>query len=141
LLRRTLKQKPPTGTHWTVRLTAEANNLSKSSVHRVFQLFAVQPHRSRNFKISNDPFFVEKVRDVVGLYLNPPDHAIVLSVDEKSQIQALNRTQPVLPMGLGYFIGIASQATFGYYPPVPFVYCLRKRPADTSLLAATRSSH
>ena len=106
LLRRTLKQKPPTGTHWTVRLAAEANNLSKSSVHRVFQLFAVQPHRSRNFKLSNDPFFVEKVRDVVGLYLNPPDHAIVLSVDEKSQIQALNRTQPVLPMGLGYVEGV-----------------------------------
>ncbi len=87
LLRRTLKQKPPTGTHWTVRLAAEANGLSKSSMHRVFQLFAVQPHRGRNFKLSNDPFFVEKVRDFVGLYLNPPDHAIVLSVDEKSQIQ------------------------------------------------------
>lgn len=106
LLRRTLKQKPPTGTHWTVRLAAEANSLSKSSVHRVFQLFAVQPHRSKSFKLSNDPFFIEKVRDVVGLYLNPPDHAIVLSVDEKSQIQALNRTQPVLPMGLGYVEGV-----------------------------------
>ena len=106
LLRRTLKQNPPAGTHWTVRLAAEANGLSKSSVHRVFQLFAVQPHRSRNFKLSKDPFFVEKVRDVVGLYLNPPDHAIVLSVDEKSQIEALNRTQPVLPMGLGYVEGV-----------------------------------
>ena len=106
LLRRTLKQKPPAGTHWTVRMAAEANGLSKSSVHRVFQLFAVQPHRSRNFKLSNDPFFVEKVRDVVGLSLNPPDHAIVLSVDEKSQIQALNRTQPVLPLGLGYVEGV-----------------------------------
>jgi len=70
--------------------------LSKSTVHRVFQLFSLQPHRSKNFKLSTDPFFVEKVRDVVGLYLNPPDHAVVLSVDEKSQIQALNRTQPVL---------------------------------------------
>lgn len=106
LLRRTLKQKPPLGSHWTVRLAAETNSLSKSSVHRVFQLFALQPHRSKNFKLSNDPFFVEKVRDVVGLYLNPPDHAIVLSVDEKSQIQALNRTQPVLPMGLGYVEGV-----------------------------------
>jgi putative transposase len=106
LLRRTLKQKPPAGTHWTVRLAAEANGLSKSSVHRVFQLFAVQPHRSRNFKLSSDPFLVEKGRDVVGLYLNPPDHAIVLSVDEKSQIQALNRTQSVLPMGLGYVEGV-----------------------------------
>lgn len=106
LLRRTLRQKPPTGTHWTVRSAADANNLSKSSVQRVFQLFAVQPHRSKSFKLSNDPFFVEKIRDVVGLYLNPPDHAIVLSVDEKSQIQALNRTQPVLPMGLGYVEGV-----------------------------------
>lgn len=109
LWRRTLKQKPPMGTHWTVRLAAEANGLSKPSVHRVFQRFAVQPHRSKNFKLSNDPFFAEKVRDVVGLYLNPPDHAIVLSVDEKSQIQALNRTQPVLPMGLGYVEGVTQE--------------------------------
>jgi putative transposase len=106
LLRRTLKQKPPVGTHWTVRMAAETNRLSKSSVHRVFQLFALQPHRSKSFKLSTDPFFVEKVRDVVGLYLNPPDHALVLSVDEKSQIQALNRTQPVLPMGLGFVEGV-----------------------------------
>jgi putative transposase len=106
LLRRTLKQKPPGATHWSVRLAAEVNGLSKSTVHRVFQLFALQPHRSKSFKLSTDPFFVEKVRDVVGLYLNPPDHAVVLSVDEKSQIQALNRTQPVLPMGLGYVEGI-----------------------------------
>jgi putative transposase len=106
LLRRTLKQKPPIGTHWSVRLAAEAHGLSKSTVHRVFQLFSLQPHRSKSFKLSTDPFFIEKVRDVVGLYLNPPDHAIVLSVDEKSQIQALNRTQPVLPMGLGYVEGV-----------------------------------
>ncbi len=106
LLRRTLKTKPAAGTHWSVRQAAEANRLSKSTVHRVFQTFALQPHRSKSFKLSNDPFFVEKVRDVVGLYLNPPDHAIVLAVDEKSQIQALSRTQPVLPMGLGYVEGI-----------------------------------
>ena len=106
LLRRTLKAAPPTGTHWSVRQAAEANRLSKSTVHRVFQTFALQPHRTRTFKLSNDPFFVEKVRDIVGLYLNPPDHAIVLAVDEKSQIQALSRTQPVLPMGLGYIEGV-----------------------------------
>ena len=106
LLRRTLKTKPPAGTHWSVRQAAEASRLSKSTVHRVFQAFAVQPHRSKSFKLSNDPFFVEKVRDIVGLYLNPPDHAIVLAVDEKSQIQALSRTQPVLPMGLGYIEGV-----------------------------------
>src|SRR6201984_715485 len=106
LLRRTLKTAPPAGTHWSVRQAAEANRLSKSTVHRVFQTFALQPHRTKTFKLSNDPFFVEKVRDIVGLYLNPPDHAIVLAVDEKSQIQALSRTQPVLPMGLGYIEGV-----------------------------------
>ena len=66
----------------------------------------MQPHRSKGFKLSTDPFFVEKVRDIVGLYLNPPHHAILLAVDEKSQIQALSRTQPVLPMGLGYVEGV-----------------------------------
>jgi len=106
LLRRTIGSKPKAGTHWSVRSAAQASGISKSTVHRVFQAFAVQPHRTRTFKLSNDPFFVEKVRDIVGLYLNPPDHALVLCVDEKSQIQALNRTQPVLPMGLGYVEGV-----------------------------------
>ena len=106
LLKRTLSRKPAAGTHWTVRLAAQASGISKSTVHRLFQAFALQPHRSRSFKLSTDPFFIEKVRDIVGLYLNPPDHALVLCVDEKSQIQALNRTQPVLPMGLGYVEGI-----------------------------------
>jgi putative transposase len=106
LLKRTLSRKPEAGTHWTVREAAQANGISKSTVHRLFQAFAVQPHRTRTFKLSTDPFFVEKVRDIVGLYLNPPDHALVLCVDEKSQIQALNRTQPVLPMGLGYVEGV-----------------------------------
>jgi putative transposase len=106
LLKRTLSRKPPGATHWTVRLAAQASGISKTTVHRLFQAFAVQPHRTRSFKLSTDPFFVEKVRDIAGLYLNPPDHALVLCVDEKSQIQALNRTQPVLPMGLGYVEGI-----------------------------------
>ena len=106
LLRRTLKTRPPAGTHWSIRQAAEVNRISKSTVHRVFQTFSVQPHRSKTFKLSTDPFFVEKVRDIVGLYLNPPDHAMVLAVDEKSQIQALSRTQPVLPMGLGYVEGV-----------------------------------
>jgi putative transposase len=106
LLKRTLSRKPKAGTHWTVREAALASGISKSTVHRLFQAFAVQPHRSRTFKLSNDPFFVEKVRDIAGLYLNPPDHALVLCVDEKSQIQALDRTQPVLPMGLGYVEGV-----------------------------------
>jgi len=106
LLKRTLSRQPAAGTHWTVRLAAQTSGISKSTVHRLFQAFALQPHRSRSFKLSTDPFFIEKVRDIVGLYLNPPDHALVLCVDEKSQIQALNRTQPVLPMGLGYLEGI-----------------------------------
>jgi len=106
LLKRTLSRKPAAGTHWSVREAAKSSGISKSTVHRLFQAFAVQPHRSRSFKLSTDPFFIEKVRDIVGLYLNPPDHALVLCVDEKSQIQALNRTQPVLPMGLGYVEGV-----------------------------------
>ncbi len=84
---------------------AAHTGISKSTVQRWFRLFGLQPHRQRYFKLSNDPFFVEKVRDIVGLYLNPPDHAVVLCVDEKTQIQALNRTQPMLPMGLGYLEG------------------------------------
>jgi putative transposase len=85
---------------------AQATGLSKSTVQRVWSTFGLQPHRQKHFKISTDPFFVEKVRDIVGLYLNPPDHALVLCVDEKSQIQALERTQRVLPMGLGYVEGV-----------------------------------
>src|SRR3954452_9105729 len=72
----------------------------------LFRLFGVQPHRAKSFKLSTDPFFVEKVRDIVGLYLNPPDKALVLCVDEKSQIQALERTQPILPLGWGYAEGV-----------------------------------
>ena len=85
---------------------AEHSGVSKSTVQRWFTMFGLQPHRQRYFKLSNDPFFIEKVRDIVGLYLNPPEHAVVLCVDEKSQIQALERSQPVLPMGLGYVEGV-----------------------------------
>jgi putative transposase len=101
-----LLTEPPDGTHWSVRSMAKETGVSKSTVQRWFDLFGVQPHRQRHFKLSSDPFFVEKVRDIVGLYLNPPDHALVLCVDEKSQIQALDRTQPLLPMGLGYVEGV-----------------------------------
>ena len=99
LLRTVLHSKPEVVTHWTVRSAAAKTGISKSSVGRYFALFGVQPHRAKSFKLSTDPFFVEKVRDIVGLYLNPPDNALVLCVDEKSQVQALERTQPVLPMG------------------------------------------
>ena len=106
LINTALQTKPKGKTHWSRRTLADATRLSKSTVHRYLTLFGVQPHRSRSFKLSTDPFFIEKVRDIVGLYLNPPDHALVLCVDEKSQVQALERTQPVLPMGLGYVEGI-----------------------------------
>jgi putative transposase len=106
LVAKTLASKPTAGTHWTVRAMAAETQLSKSAVHRFFQLFGLQPHRTRSFKLSTDPFFVDKLRDVVGLYLNPPDKALVLCVDEKSQVQALERTQPLLPMGFGYIEGV-----------------------------------
>jgi putative transposase len=106
LMRRALSTRPKDGTHWSVRGFAKESGLSKSVVQRYFALFGIQPHRSKSFKLSNDAFFVEKVRDIVGLYLNPPDKALVLCVDEKSQIQALERSQPVLPMGLGYVEGV-----------------------------------
>jgi transposase len=106
LLRTVIETRPRSGTHWTVREAAQTSGISKSTVQRYFVLFGLQPHRRRSFKLSNDPFFVEKVRDVVGLYLNPPDHAVVLCVDEKSQVQALERTQPMLPVGLGHAEGV-----------------------------------
>ncbi len=111
LLRKVLHSKPAAATHWSVRSVAAHTGISKSTVARYFALFGLQPHRTKSFKLSTDPFFVEKVRDIVGLYLNPPDHALVLCVDEKSQVQALERTQPVLPMGLGYVEGV----THDYY--------------------------
>lgn len=107
LIRKTLHHKPRDGsTHWSVRTVARETGISKTSVHRYLQLFDLKPHRSQSFKLSTDAFFIEKLRDVVGLYLNPPDNALVLSVDEKSQMQALERTQPMLPLGLGYSEGI-----------------------------------
>jgi putative transposase len=106
LVRKTLDTKPKDGTHWSIRQIARQARLSKSTVHRIWRAFGLEPHRQRHFKLSTDPFFVEKVRDIVGLYLNPPENAVVLCVDEKSQIQALERTQPMLPMGLGYVEGV-----------------------------------
>src|ERR1700677_1544998 len=91
LMRKVLHSRPPNATHWSVRGVAQETGISKSTVARYFALFGVQPHRSKSFKLSTDPFFMEKVRDVVGLYLTPPDQALVLCVDEKSQIQALRK--------------------------------------------------
>lgn len=97
----TLETKPENATHWSTRSLAARLGLSQTAVARIWRAFGLQPHRAETFKLSSDPFFVEKVRDIVGLYLNPPDRAIVLSVDEKSQVQALDRTQPLLPMSPG----------------------------------------
>ena len=107
LIRKVLNRKPKDGaTHWSTRTAAAETGISKSSVQRYLAAFGLKPHRTESFKLSTDAFFIEKLRDVVGLYLNPPENALVLCVDEKSQCQALERTQPMLPMGLGYVEGV-----------------------------------
>src|SRR5215831_442717 len=111
VMRLTLETTPRDATHWSTRAMARRCGLSQSAVSRIWRAFSLRPHRVKTFKLSKDPLFIEKVRDIVGLYLNPPDKALVLCVDEKAQIQALDRTQPVLPMGLGYVEGV----THDYY--------------------------
>jgi transposase len=101
VIRLTLETTPTNATHWSTRDMAKASGLSQMSICRIWRAFGLQPHRSETFKLSKDPLFVEKVRDIVGLYMNPPDKALVLCVDEKSQIQALDRTQPLLPLRPG----------------------------------------
>lgn len=107
---RTLETKPNDATHWSTRSLARELGLSQSAVVRIWHAFGLKPHRHQTFKFSTDPFFVEKVRDIVGLYVAPPDRAIVVCVDEKSQIQALDRTQPAQPM----LIGRAEKASHDY---------------------------
>jgi transposase len=114
----TLETMPSAATHWSTRSMAKASGLSVSTVHRIWRAFSLQPHRSETFKLSTDPLFVEKVRDIVGLYLDPPDRALVLCIDEKSQFQALDRTQPLRP-------GQAERRSHDY-----------KRHGTTSLFAA-----
>ena len=101
MVRRTLEETPPDATHWSLRSMARAVGHAPSTIHRIWRAFGLQPHQSDTFKLSSDPLFVDKVRDSVGLYLAPPERALVLCVDEKSQIQALERTQPVVPMRPG----------------------------------------
>jgi len=101
LLALTLETTPKAATHWSSRDMAKTCGLSQSTVSRIWRAFGLQPHRTETFKLSQDPLFIEKVRDVVGLYVNPPDKALVLCVDEKAQIQALDRTRPLLPMRPG----------------------------------------
>ena len=98
---RTLESKPPAATHWSTRTMAKATGVNQTAISRIWRAFSLAPHRSETFKLSKDPLFIDKVRDIVGLYMNPPERALVLCVDEKSQIQALDRTAPLLPMGPG----------------------------------------
>jgi transposase len=120
-VRLTLEEAPKGATHWSSRALATRTGLSQSTVSRIWRAFGLRPHRSETFQLSNDPLLVDKVRDIVGLYLNPPHHAIVLCVDEKSQIQALSRSQPILPM----LPGQAERRTHDY-----------QRHGTTSLFAA-----
>lgn len=101
VITRTLESQPRDATHWSTRSMAEATGMSQSSIVRIWHAFGLQPHRVETFKLSTDPQFIEKVRDIVGLYLNPPDRSLVLCVDEKAQIQALDRSQPMLPLRPG----------------------------------------
>ena len=102
LINKTLKEKPKNATHWSTSLMAKETGLSAMSVSRIWRAFGLKPHRHDTFKLSTDPHFVAKVHDIVGLYMNPPTKAMVLCVDEKSQIQAINRTQPALPLSFGH---------------------------------------
>lgn len=97
----TLESTPRGQTHWSTRELAKVTGMSRMAISRIWRAFGLQPHRTETFKLSPDPLLIEKVRDIVGLYMNPPDRALVLCVDEKSQIQALDRTQPMLPMRPG----------------------------------------
>src|SRR5690606_10316716 len=108
---RTLESTPKDATHWSTRSMATDMGLSQSAISRIWRAFGLQPHRQETFKLSTDPLFVEKTRDIVGLYLDPPVKAMVLCVDEKSQIQALDRTQPILPLAPVHHGGRLDAAT------------------------------
>ena len=101
VVHKTLHESPHNVTHWSLRSMAKACNVSTSSIHRIWQSHGLKPHLLKTFKLSNDPKFIDKLTDVIGLYMSPPENALVFSIDEKSQIQALDRTQPGLPMKKG----------------------------------------
>jgi hypothetical protein len=113
VVRQILETTPRDATHWSLRSMAKAAGFAPSTIHRIWKAFNLQPHRTETFRLSTDPLFVEKARDIVCLYLSPPERALILCVDEKSQIQALDRSQPLLPMRPGQI----ERRTHGLYPP------------------------
>ena len=137
VLRRTLHTKPKNATHWSTRSMAQVMGLSNATICRIWQAFGIRPHLTETFKLSTDPRFVEKLRDVVGLYLNPPEHALVLCVDEKSQIQALDRTQPILPLRPGY----AERHTHDYIRHGTATLFAALSVADGKVIGAVKKRH
>ena len=136
IVRRTLEETPPGATHWSTRSLARRAGVSAATVGRIWQAFGLKPHLLETFKISTDPLFVERVRDVVGLYLDPPERALVLCVDEKSQIQALDRSQPLLPILPGTPARMSTTTAKRHHQPVR---CARRgeRPRDRRLARAS----
>ena len=137
IIRRTLESTPAGSTHWSTREMAKRCGFSRQTVSRIWRTFGLQPHRSENFTISNDPYFVDKVRDVVGLYLDPPANALVLCVDEKTQVQALERSQPVLPMRPGQ----PERRTHDYYRHGTLSLFAALEVATGRIISATKPKH
>jgi len=133
----TLESTPANATHWTRAKMAQRSGLSKSTVGRIWRAFELKPHRADGFKLSTDPLFVEKVHDVVGLYLDPPESAVVLCVDEKSQVQALARSQPALPM----MPGMPEKRTHDYVRHGTTSLFAAMNVADGTVIAATHRRH
>jgi transposase len=133
----TLESTPPNATHWTRAKMAQRSGLSKSSIGRIWRAFELKPHRADGFKLSTDPLFVEKVHDVVGLYVDPPESAVVLCVDEKSQVQALSRWQPALPM----MPGMPEKRTHDYVRHGTTSLFAALNVADGTVIAATHRRH
>lgn len=137
LITATLETKPQEATHWSTRRMAQRCGLSRQTVSRIWRAFGLKPHRSETFTLSTDPLFVEKVRDVVGLYMDPPSNALVLCVDEKTQVQALERSQPVLPMRPGR----AERRTHDYYRHGTLALFAALNVATGQVISATKPKH
>jgi transposase len=137
IIRQTLESTPTEATHWSTREMAKRCGFSRQTVNRIWRTFGLQPHRSENFTLSNDPYFVDKVRDVVGLYLDPPANALVLCVDEKTQVQALERSQPVLPMRPGQ----PERRTHDYYRHGTLSLFAALEVATGRIISATKPKH